>query len=364
MSLYSQNFYRLLYDWYDANHRVLPWRETDNPYYIWLSEVILQQTRVAQGMDYYDRFVRTYPTIDLLAAADEDEVLRLWQGLGYYSRARNLHKAAKMIVESQTAALTDDRAPTADRRQQSPILFPQTFAELRALPGVGEYTAGAIASFAYNMPYPALDGNVYRVLARLFDCEIPFDTSSGKKHFHRLAEELLDREHPRQFNTSIMEFGALHCLPVSPDCANCPLQAHCRAFAAGTAELLPVRKPRPTLRDRFFTYNIYITPARTTLIRQRTDKDIWHHLYEFPLTEHPTEAEWLNDTPQPSETQTAKQLPTITHILSHQRLHVHFYLVATGELPDIPGTIAVRWEDLDDYALSRLTLKALESIQI
>lgn len=362
MSLYSQNFYRLLYDWYDANHRVLPWRETDNPYYIWLSEVILQQTRVAQGMDYYDRFVRTYPTIDLLAAADEDEVLRLWQGLGYYSRARNLHKAAKMIVESQTAALTDDRAPTADRRQQSPILFPQTFAELRALPGVGEYTAGAIASFAYNMPYPALDGNVYRVLARLFDCEIPFDTSSGKKHFHRLAEELLDREHPRQFNSAIMEFGALHCLPVSPDCANCPLQAYCRAFAAGTAELLPVRKPRPTLRDRFFTYNIYITPARTTLIRQRTDKDIWHHLYEFPLTEHPTEAEWLNDTPQPSETQTAKPLPTITHILSHQRLHVHFYLVATGELPDIPGTIAVRWEDLDDYALSRLTLKALESV--
>lgn len=362
MSLYSQNFYRLLYDWYDANHRVLPWRETDNPYYIWLSEVILQQTRVAQGMDYYDRFVRTYPTIDLLAAADEDEVLRLWQGLGYYSRARNLHKAAKMIVERQTAALTDDRAPTADRRQQSPILFPQTFAELRALPGVGEYTAGAIASFAYDQPYPALDGNVYRVLARLFDCEIPFDTSSGKKHFHRLAEELLDREHPRQFNSAIMEFGALHCLPVSPDCANCPLQAYCRAFAAGTAELLPVRKPRPTLRDRFFTYNIYITPARTTLIRQRTDKDIWHHLYEFPLTEYPTEAEWLNDTPQPSETQTAKPLPTITHILSHQRLHVHFYLVATGELPDIPGTIAVKWEDLDDYALSRLTLKALESV--
>lgn len=364
MSLYSQNFYRLLYDWYDANHRVLPWRETDNPYYIWLSEVILQQTRVVQGMEYYHRFVSTYPTIELLASADEGEVLRLWQGLGYYSRARNLHKAAKMIVERQTAALTDDRPPTADRRQQSPILFPQTFAELRALPGVGEYTAGAIASFAYNMPYPALDGNVYRVLARLYDCDTAFDTSAGKRLFRQLAEELLDRDHPRMFNTAIMEFGALHCLPVSPDCTNCPVQAYCRAFAAGTAELLPVRKPRPALRDRFFTYNIYITPARTTLIRQRTDKDIWHHLYEFPLTEHPTEAEWLNDMPQPSEAQTAKQLPTITHILSHQRLHAHFYLVATGELPDIPGTIAVRWEDLDDYALSRLTLKALENIQI
>ena len=315
-------------------------------------------------MEYYHRFVSTYPTIELLASADEGEVLRLWQGLGYYSRARNLHKAAKMIVERQTAALTEDRPAAPDRRQTPAVCFPQKFAELRQLPGVGEYTAGAIASFAYNLPYPALDGNVYRVLARLYDCDTAFDTSAGKRLFRQLAEELLDRDHPRMFNTAIMEFGALHCVPVSPDCTNCPVQAYCRAFAAGTAELLPVRKPRPTLRDRFFTYNIYITPARTTLIRQRTDKDIWHHLYEFPLTEHPTEAEWLNDTPHPSEAQTAKQLPTITHILSHQRLHAHFYLVATGELPDIPGTIAVRWEDLDDYALSRLTLKALESIQI
>lgn len=386
MSLYSQNFYRLLYDWYDANHRVLPWRETDNPYYIWLSEVILQQTRVVQGMEYYHRFVSTYPTIDLLAAADEDEVLRLWQGLGYYSRARNLHKAAKMIVESQTAALTDDREPTADRRQQSPILFPQTFAELRALPGVGEYTAGAIASFAYNMPYPALDGNVYRVLARLFDCEIPFDTSSGKKHFHRLAEELLDRDHPRQFNSAIMEFGALHCLPVSPDCTNCPLQQYCKAYASGTVDLLPVRKPRPTLRDRWFSYTIYIynshwpladsqepkaksqKPEIYTLIHQRKAKDIWQHLYEFPLVEHVTEAEWQEYRPLAvshwplADSQKPKALPPITHILSHQRLHARFFVVPVDELPVIPDTLTVPWQALDDYALSRLTLKALESV--
>ena len=179
MTLYSQNFYRLLYDWYEANHRILPWRETENPYYIWLSEIILQQTRVVQGMDYYHRFVTTYPTIEMLAAAAEDDVLRLWQGLGYYSRARNLHRAAQMIVGNQASSI---RQNTSDNSNYtSEIRFPKTFNELRSLPGVGDYTAGAIASFAYNLPYPALDGNVYRVLARLNDCEMAFDTSAGKK---------------------------------------------------------------------------------------------------------------------------------------------------------------------------------------
>ena len=352
MSHYSQNFYRLLYNWYDSNHRILPWRETTNPYYIWLSEVILQQTRVAQGLEYYERFVNSYPTVEQLAAADEDEVLRLWQGLGYYSRARNLHKAARMIAGMYQPILAD-RSPA----------FPATFDELRALPGVGDYTAGAIASFAYDLPYPALDGNVYRVLARLFDCEIPFDTTAGKKHFHLLAVGLLDHDHPRQFNTAIMEFGALHCLPTSPDCASCPIQAFCKAFSAGTVELLPVRKPRPTLRDRYFSYTIYITPARQTLIHQRTAKDIWQHLYEFPLTEHSTESEWQDYKPSiVSDQQSAvRALPAITHILSHQRLHARFYVVPANELPNIPNTLVVTWEELDNYALSRLTLKALEA---
>ena len=360
MSLYSQNFYRLLYDWYESNHRVLPWRETTNPYYIWLSEVILQQTRVVQGMEYYHRFVSTYPTVEQLADADEDEVLRLWQGLGYYSRARNLHKAARMIVESRKSEV-----------ESQDSLFPATFDALRALPGVGDYTAGAIASFAYDQPYPALDGNVYRVLARLFDCEIAFDTSAGKKHFHRLAEELLDRDQPRLFNSAIMEFGALYCLPLSPDCGGCPLQPFCRAYTSGTVELLPVRKPRPTLRDRYFSYTIYITPNRKTLIHQRTAKDIWQHLYEFPLVEHQTEEEWQAFCPErtdskiqrfeDSKNERYKNL-SFTHILSHQRLHARFYVVAVNELPMLDDTLAVTWEALDDYALSRLTLKALEAI--
>lgn len=356
MSLYSQNFYRLLYNWYDSNHRILPWRETSNPYFIWLSEIILQQTRVAQGLEYYHRFVSTFPTVEQLAAAEEDEVLRLWQGLGYYSRARNLHKAARLIVQQYQPNLANASHPAP---------FPATFDELRTLPGIGDYTAGAIASFAYDLPYPALDGNVYRVLARLFDCEIPFDTSAGKKHFHQLAAELLDTEHPRQFNTAIMEFGALHCLPASPDCLSCPIQAFCKAYAAGTAELLPVRKPRPTLRDRYFSYIIYVTPARQTLIHQRTAKDIWQHLYEFPLVEHQTEAEWMDYEPSVGSRQQSavKALPAITHILSHQRLHARFFFVPVNELPTLPDSLVVTWEDLDNYALSRLTLKALEAIR-
>lgn len=356
MSLYSQNFYRLLYNWYDSNHRILPWRETSNPYFIWLSEVILQQTRVAQGLEYYHRFVSTFPTVEQLAAAEEDDVLRLWQGLGYYSRARNLHKAARLIVQQYQPNM-------ADASHSAPFLA--TFDELRTLPGIGDYTAGAIASFAYNLPYPALDGNVYRVLARLFDCEIPFDTSAGKKHFHQLAAELLDTEHPRQFNTAIMEFGALHCLPTSPDCPSCPIQAFCKAHAAGTAGLLPVRKPHPTLRIRYFSYIIYVTPARQTLIHQRTAKDIWQHLYEFPLVEHKTEAEWKDYKPSAVSNQqlAVKALPAITHILSHQRLHARFFLMPVNELPTLPDSLAVTWEDLDNYALSRLTLKALEAVR-
>ena len=209
--------YSRLYEWYEMNHRILPWRETEDAYAIWLSEVILQQTRVAQGLEYYMRFIARWPNVESLAAADEADVLREWQGLGYYSRARNLHKAAKMIVEESRAKI-----------QESRVTFPKTFEEIRALPGIGDYTAGAIASFAYNLPYPAMDGNVYRVVARLLDIDEPFDTTAGKKLFHKHIVEILDREHPRLFNSAIMEFGALHCTPVLGDaCLSCPLQAKC-----------------------------------------------------------------------------------------------------------------------------------------
>lgn len=327
--------------WYEQNHRVLPWRETQDPYLIWVSEVILQQTRVNQGLDYYLRFIGRFPDIYTLAAASEDEVLRYWQGLGYYSRARNMHRAAQQAV-----------AQGAEVFCYSEQLTPEAiFQQLLSLPGVGEYTAGAIASFAFNLPYPALDGNVYRVLARLYDCEIAFDTTLGKKHFRQLAWQLLDQDHPRLFNSAIMEFGALHCTPTSPDCTSCPIQSCCMAYAHHTVELLPVRKPRTALRERYLNYTIYCTPDMRTLLHQRTGKDIWQHLYEFPLEE--------SDQLLPTEA----HLPSIdlTHILSHQRIHARFHIKKVSELPQIPDTIAIAFSSLDDYALSRLTLRALDS---
>lgn len=330
----SEVFYNQLYTWYELSRRVLPWRETEDAYHIWVSEIILQQTRVDQGLPYYLRFVERFDDVKSLARASEDEVLRYWQGLGYYSRARNMHKAAQVIVREHGGA------------------FPTDFASIRALPGIGDYTAGAISAFAYNMPYPALDGNVYRVLSRLYDCEIAFDTSAGKKHFHALAEKLLDREHARLFNSAIMEFGALYCVPQSPECAGCPLREFCLAQAHNTVNLLPVRKPRTALRDRYLNYDIYLCEqdeTLKTLIQQRTGNDIWKHLWEFPL--HET-----------TEPEAPGELPSIemTHILSHQRLHARFNIHKVRALPSIEGTQTVSWEDLDNYAFSRLTLKALE----
>ena len=351
-------FYNQLYRWYETNRRDLPWRETDDPYSIWLSEIILQQTRVAQGLDYYRRFLNRWSTVEALAAADEAEVLRKWQGLGYYARARNLHKAAKEIVKSG--------------RWKEERLFPQTFEELRALPGVGEYTAGAIASFAYNLPYPAMDGNVYRVVARLLDIDEPFDTTAGKKRFHQLIEQMLDRENPRLFNSAIMEFGALYCTPVLCDqCERCPLQAHCLGFAHGTAALLPVRKPRAKVRDRWLTYHIYLQAVSDqpsvvrTLIRRREEKDIWYHLYEFPCEESDSPQDGLTAKRSNSEAVSqAEPVASLTHVLSHQKLHAQFIVHRVKELPHIEDTICVALPELDEYALSRLTLRALETLHL
>ena len=349
-------FYRRLYDWYEIHHRVLPWRDTEDGYAIWLSEIILQQTRVAQGMDYYMRFITRWPKVEDLAAADEAEVLREWQGLGYYSRARNLHKAAQMIVANGWNP------------------FPTRFEDIRSLPGVGDYTAGAIASFAYNQPYPAMDGNVYRVVARLLDIDEAFDTTAGKKLFHKRIEELLDTQQARMFNSSIMEFGALQCTPVLGDnCDHCPLQEFCLGYAHHTAELLPVRKPRPKVRDRWFTYHIYLKSERVnelknermselanereifTLIQRRENpKDIWYHLYEFPCEE----------TNGLVDERISGLVASFTHVLSHQKLHARFIVHRVQKMPDIPGTILIRWEELNDFALSRLTLRALDTLKL
>ena len=391
--------YKELEEWYEVNHRILPWRETDDPYKIWISEIILQQTRVAQGMEYYHRLVTRFPDIQSLADADEDEVLLYWQGLGYYSRARNLHKAAQLMKDHEMFKLNNDninnvatesygeadrstareiRTPSVAKGKTSELLNPEhIFAALRSMPGVGDYTAGAIASFAFDLPYPALDGNVYRVLSRLYDCEIAFDTTEGKKHFRKLAEDLLDREHPRLFNSAIMELGALHCVPTAPDCSTCPLNTWCKAWANNTVELLPVRKPRPKVRDRYLEYTIYLTPEKTTLIHQRKGNDIWKHLWEFVET---TSVDSVNNdnidnlrgnqipaalqgsASELSELLNPCKVIELTHVLSHQKLHARFVIKNVSELPEIPDTLVVRLSDLDNYAFSRLTLNAIEKL--
>lgn len=331
--------YKALYAWWEREKRVLPWRETEDAYRIWLSEIILQQTRVAQGMEYYERFVSRWPRVEDLAAADEQEVMRLWQGLGYYSRARNLHAAAKMIV-------AEGWAP-----------FPRKWEQIRALPGVGDYTAGAIASFAYNAPYPAMDGNVYRVVARLMDESEAFDTSRGKKLFHNHIDTLLDREHARLFNSAIMEFGALYCTPQLREetCRECVLRDQCLGYQHGTAELLPVRKARPKLRDRYLNYTIYLSRREDgvyTLIHRREEKDIWLHLWEFCIEEH---TDGLHTHP------CARSIE-IKHVLSHQRLHVRYEVQEVETLPRIEGYKAVRVDELDEYGMARVTEMAAERL--
>ena len=341
--MFNSLFYRRLYEWYETQHRVLPWRETDDAYAIWLSEIILQQTRVAQGMEYYMRFIARWPNIETLAAADEAEVLREWQGLGYYSRARNLHKAAQLVVANGWTP------------------FPTRFEDIRSLPGIGDYTAGAIASFAYNAPYPAMDGNVYRVVARLLDIDEAFDTTAGKKLFHQHIATILDREKARLFNSAIMEFGALQCTPVLGDnCLNCPLQEFCLGYAHHTAELLPVRKPRPKVRDRWFTYHIYLCGDKT-LLQRREAKDIWYHLYEFPCEESLNNPSDCLNEPSGSSKQTKSA--SLTHVLSHQKLHARFLVHRVQKMPELPGTFVIHWDELNDYALSRLTLRALDTLR-
>ena len=225
-----ETFAGKLIGWYGVNKRDLPWRGTKDPYRIWISEIILQQTRVAQGYDYFMRFIRRFPDVRSLAEADEDEVMRYWQGLGYYSRARNLHEAARSMKG----------------------VFPDTYAGVRALKGVGDYTAAAICSIAYDMPYAVVDGNVYRVLARYFDMDVPIDSTEGKKAFAALAQELMDKQHAGTYNQAIMDFGALQCVPQAPDCPSCPLADTCQAYARGRVAVLPVKQHKPKVSDRYF----------------------------------------------------------------------------------------------------------------
>ena len=264
-----QQFFREhLFEWFAQNSRPLPWKGERDPYKIWLSEIILQQTRVEQGLPYYQKFIEQYPIVRHLADAPEDEVMKLWEGLGYYSRARNLHHSAKLIANELGGN------------------FPDTYTGIRALKGVGDYTAAAIASFAFNLPHAVLDGNVFRVLARYFGIETPTDTPAAKKEFAALAQELLDPARPGDFNQALMDFGATHCTPQQPKCPACPLRPHCAAFQQNKVAELPMKSKSLVKKDRFFFY-LVVHHKGDTFVRKRSGKDIWQNLWEFPLLELP-----------------------------------------------------------------------------
>ena len=333
------DFADTLIKWYETNKRDLPWRHTTDPYRIWISEIILQQTRVAQGYDYYMRFMENYPDVFALASASEDEVLKLWQGLGYYSRARNLHEAARCMAEAGG--------------------FPDTYEGVRALKGVGDYTAAAICSFAYNMPYAVVDGNVFRVLARVFGIETPINSSQGKKEFSLLANNLLNRENPSLHNQAIMEFGALQCTPQSPNCMECPLQSFCVAFANDVVKLLPIKTKKIVQRERFFNY-LFIKKGNETFLQKRTQNDIWKNLYQFPLveTECLTEAEDLLKLPIfANKNFILKQIsPVYKHVLSHQIIRARFLTIEIGDefQGEAEGFVKTPIARLDSFPIPRL----------
>jgi A/G-specific adenine glycosylase len=326
-----------LISWYLINKRDLPWRKTKNPYKIWMSEIILQQTRVQQGLPYYQKFISTYPTIQSLALANEDEVLNLWQGLGYYSRARNMLKTANVINQEYKGS------------------FPTSYNDLLKLKGIGEYTAAAIASFSFNEPVAVVDGNVYRVLSRLFDIETPIDSGEGKKAFRFLADEVLDKANPATFNQAIMEFGALQCTPKKPDCNNCVLNGACLSRENGTISQRPVKKKKSAAKERFFVYKIFLDENKT-LIQKREEKDIWQGLYEFPLEEF-GDAKKQMEYIQSCKGKTLYCSSEITHILSHQRIKTFFiYLkLEKKKEPLKQGVLSVSVNELYRYPVSVLT---------
>lgn len=338
-----------VHQWFLVSKRDLPWRSTLDPYYIWLSEIILQQTRIDQGLAYYQKFTETFPSIEMLANASEDQVLKLWQGLGYYSRARNLHYTARYVTNEYNG------------------IFPNDYQRIRALKGVGDYTAAAIASISFNQSYPTIDGNVYRVFARFFGIPDPIDSTSGKKIFKELACELIKGTNPGLHNQAIMEFGALQCTPQKPDCLNCLLRDECYAFSSGKVNDLPVKMKKTKQRDRFFNYFIFID-SENTWLRKRREKDIWKNLYEFPMIEtvEAISLESLLSMPETArlfdpEKAILKNVDDWkTHLLSHQRINYRaLHVKMTGEILMPPEFERVNKKDIFNFAIPKLLEKYL-----
>jgi A/G-specific adenine glycosylase len=308
-------------EWYLQYKRELPWRHTNDPYKVWLSEIILQQTRVSQGLPYFEKFVLHYPTVTALASAPEQEVLRHWQGLGYYTRARNLHKCARKVAEAHNGK------------------FPETFLLLKELPGIGDYTAAAIASFSFREPVAVVDGNVFRVLSRLFGIDVPINSPNGKKAFTKLANELISYAQPDLHNQAMMEFGATLCTPKKPKCEDCIFQSRCFAYKKSLQDVLPVKLKSKASRKRYFHYLVF-KKGKSLLMRKRVEKDIWTGLYDFPIIEHrkPMKTDLLLKSmkwyEQSTKTGTAITISeTYKHVLTHQTIFCKFVIIDAALMP-------------------------------
>lgn len=346
-----QSLRNRLAEWFSANARALPWRETTDPYHIWLSEIILQQTQVVQGIDYYYRFVETYPTVQALAAASEDDVLRLWQGLGYYSRGRNLLKAARMLVDEYSG------------------IMPRKIEDVRRLPGVGPYTQAAILSFAYNLPHAAVDGNVYRVISRLDASSVPIDTPSGQRHYRARATELLDPTEPGRHNQAMIELGALVCTPRRPRCSDCPISAYCVANLSANPLDYPVKQAKTLVKQRYLNYIMVRLDGGHTLIRRRPAGDIWQGLYEPVLIEtERSDVRALLDSEALQTLMNELVNPVLNahakanrqHRLTHRLLHAALYEI---EAESYLGQEYIRIHESEwaNYAMPALIDKLLQS---
>lgn len=338
------SFIYLLLDWFDENKRDFPWRKNKSVYRVWLSEIILQQTRVNQGMAYYHKFVDAFPEVDDLANANEQEVLNLWQGLGYYSRARNLHKAAKIVVSDYEG------------------VFPITFTELKKLPGVGPYTAAAISSICYNQKVPAIDGNAYRVYSRLFGLDKDISDSNAHKFFFDFAIDKMSKERAGDFNEAIMELGATVCFPTSPTCMFCPVQKECVAFQTGNVEKYPVKTKKVKVKKRYLHYYfIQNTTTNQFFIKKRTEKGIWLNLFDFPLEENST----AKNSHKAFLALKSEKVASLKHVLTHQHLYIDFYAVGLDtvkykELGQKHDFISIEYKEIKDYPFPKPIIQFLE----
>ena len=330
-------FSNQIINWYLENKRNLPWRETTDPYFIWVSEIILQQTRVDQGLKYYKNFIARFPSLRLLAEAEEIEVLKVWQGLGYYSRARNMHFTAKYIFN--------------DLKNH----FPNTYEAILKLKGIGPYTAAAISSFAFDLPQAVVDGNVFRVLARYFNDSTPIDSTDGKKLFTQYAQMLLDEKKSADYNQAIMELGALVCKPVKPDCKNCPISESCQGLRKGTVDSLPFKQHKIKIKKRYFNY---VFSKDSCFLKKRTTKDIWLNLYEFPMyePERMVENKKLKSQIEKNFSVKIKNTPSYStkYILTHQHIHVNFWEILDFSKLSLTNYISLEYHQINDFPVPQL----------